>query len=38
VPRTGVANAYLNYQQDVQQFLPISGGVNYDINSIRVRP
>jgi polysaccharide export outer membrane protein len=39
VPRTGVANVYLNYQQDIQQFLPISGGVNavYEINSSRIR-
>lgn len=38
VPRTGVANAYLNYQQHIQQFLPISGGVNatYEINPIKV--
>jgi polysaccharide export outer membrane protein len=32
VPRSGQGNAYLNYQQDIQQFLPISGGVNYEIN------
>ena len=32
VPRTGVADAYLNYQQAVQQFLPISGNVSYLMN------
>jgi polysaccharide export outer membrane protein len=37
VPRSGIGNVYLNYQQDIQQFLPISGGVNYEINSIKIR-
>lgn len=39
VPRTGVGNVYLNYQQDVQQFLPISGniGAEYMINPIKVQ-
>jgi polysaccharide export outer membrane protein len=30
VPRTGVGNAYLNYQQNIQQFLPISGNIGAD--------
>ena len=39
VPRSGIGNAYLNYQQDIQQFLPISGAVSatYEINPIKVR-
>jgi polysaccharide biosynthesis/export protein len=39
VPRTGVANAYLNYQQNFQQFLPISGNASavYEINSSGLR-
>lgn len=32
VPRTGVANAYLNYQQAIQQFLPINGAISYQLN------
>lgn len=39
VPRTGVANAYLNYEQHFQQFLPISGnvGASYIINPSNIR-
>ena len=33
VPRSGVGNAYLNYQQYIQQFVPPSFGANYQINS-----
>ncbi|HEU5048437.1 MAG TPA: polysaccharide biosynthesis/export family protein [Rickettsiales bacterium] len=32
VPRSGVGNAYLYFQQYVQQFVPVSFGLNYQIN------
>ncbi len=32
VPRSGIANAYHYYRQYVQQFLPASFGVGYDLN------
>lgn len=32
VPRSDVANAYLNFQQYVQQFVPINFGAAYQIN------
>jgi len=32
VPRTGVADTYLNYQQYIQQFLPASFGLGYQLN------
>ncbi len=31
VPRTGVADAYKNYQQNIQQFLPASFGLGYSV-------
>lgn len=31
VPRTGVADAYKNYQQNIQQFLPTSFGLGYSV-------
>jgi polysaccharide export outer membrane protein len=37
VPRSGIGNAYLNYQQDIQQFIPLSGSGVYEVNPIRVR-
>lgn len=39
VPRSGQGNAYLNYQQNFQQFLPVSGNVSagYTINPIQVQ-
>lgn len=37
VPRSGVGNVYLNYQQDLQQFIPLSVGATYEINPIKVR-
>ncbi len=33
VPRTGIANVYVAFNQYVQQFLPISWGFSYQINN-----
>lgn len=33
VPRTGIADVYLYYQQHVQQFVPPSFGVSYNLNN-----
>lgn len=33
VPRSGIGNAYLYFQQYVQQFVPASFGANYQINT-----
>lgn len=32
VPRSGIGNVYLHYQQYIQQFVPASVGANYMIN------
>lgn len=32
VPRTGVGNAYLHFQQYFQQFIPVSIGASYQLN------
>jgi len=37
VPRTGIANAYLNYQQYFQQFVPIGASAVYEINPGHIR-
>lgn len=33
VPRTGVANVYVNYEQFVRQFIPTSFGLSYQLNN-----
>ncbi len=37
VPRTGIADAYLYYQQYLQQFVPTSFGLSYQLNPSNTR-
>lgn len=38
VPRSGIADAGLHYDQYIRQFLPINGGLNYQLNDAASAP
>lgn len=37
VPRSGVADIYLNFQQYLQQFVPVMFGFSYQVNPVQVQ-